>query len=181
MTKAERDRIFMENYGLVAKVLKDCSGFFGNTGIYTRDDLIQIGSMGLLKAIDSYRTDKNCRFSTYAYLLIRNELINEVMKEVRKHGMETANTDDDDYLSAIDPDAADAEFLEELLHILSIAREKAPDGVRIGIDAIILISQDYSGREIAKLLDVSPGYERVCVSRARKYLQENRFFSAYRT
>ena len=53
MMKAERDRIFMENYGLVAKVLKDCNGFFGNTGIYTRDDLMQIGSLGLLKAIDS--------------------------------------------------------------------------------------------------------------------------------
>ena len=100
MTGSERDRVFSENYGLIAKVLKDCSGFFGKTGIYTRDDLVQIGSIGLLKAIYSFRPDRKCRFSTYAYVLIRNELINEVTKEIRRHGVETIDTEDDFFLES---------------------------------------------------------------------------------
>ncbi len=181
MAMAQRNRVFMENYGLVAKVLQDCSCFFGNTGIYTRDDLIQIGSIGLLKAIDSFDPDRKCRFSTYAYVLIRNELINEIMKEIRRHGQEAADIGDEYYLSTLvsSEDDPDTDSHAELLRILSKARENAPGGIRTGIDAIILMSQDYTGAEIAQLLGVSPVNARVCVNRARRYLQENGFFSAY--
>ncbi len=182
MTRAEKDRIFMKHYGLVSKVLKDCNEFVGNAGIFTKDDLMQIGSVGLLKAIDSFKADRNCRFSTYAYILIRNELVNEVMKEARRHGKETKDTEDEFLLSsyAVANSGPDSETLDELLHILSRAKEKASGSIRLGIDAIILISQDYTGSEIAKLLGITPGNARVCVSRARKYLQERKFFSAYR-
>ncbi len=181
MTRSDRDRVFSENYGLIAKVLSDCGGFFGNTGIYTRDDLIQIGSIGLLKAIDSFSPDRKCRFSTYAYVLIRNELINEVMKEIRRHGKETVDTEDDFFLESYassNPEPVSDEY-EDLLYILGKARENAPEGIRTGIDAIILISQDYTGAEIAVMLGIKPGNVRVCVSRARKYLRENRYFAAY--
>ena len=181
MTGSERDRVFSENYGLIAKVLKDCGGFFGKTGIYTRDDLVQIGSIGLLKAIDSFRPDKKCRFSTYAYVLIRNELINEVMKEIRRHGMETVDTEDDFFLAsyAFSNSEPLSEEYDDILHILGEARENAPEGIRTGIDAILLIAQDYSGAEIAKMFGIKPGNVRVCVSRARKYLRENGYFNAY--
>ena len=171
----------MDNYGLIAKVLKDCNGFFGNTGIYTRDDLMQIGSIGLMKAIDSFRPEKKCRFSTYAYVLIRNELVNEVMKENRRHSHETLDTEDDYYLTAgafTNPEHDPGEY-EDLLRILQRAKENAPDGIKLGIDAIILMSQDYSGSEIALMLGIKPGNARVCINRARKYLRENSYFNSY--
>ena len=182
MTKAERDRIFEENYGLVPKVLRDCGVFFGNSGSYTRDDLLQIGSLGLLKAIDSFRPDRNCKFSTYAYLLIRNELINEVMKENRHYIRETVDTEDEYFLNtfAAQADTGDSPYYDDLLHILSRARENAPESVKTGIDAILLMAQDYSGREIADMLGVRPGNARVCVNRARKYLRNSQLFSGYR-
>ncbi len=182
MTKAERDRIFEENYGLVPKVLRDCGVFFGTAGSYTRDDLLQIGSLGLLKAIDSFRADRKCRFSTYAYVLIRNELINEVLKENRRCSRETVDTEDAYFLNTFagQNSEADTSGYDDLLHILSRARDTAPESVKTGIDAILLISQRYTGNEIAAMLGISPGNARVCVSRARKYLRNSQLFSGYR-
>ena len=182
MTKAERDRIFEENYGLVPKVLRDCGVLFGNAGSFTWDDLLQIGSLGLLKAIDSFRPEKNCQFSTYAYVLIRNELINEVMKENRRCRRETVDTEDEYLLNtfAAQTDTGETSYYDDLLHILSRARETAPESVKTGIDAILLMSQDYSGNEIAKMLGIKPGNARVCVNRARKYLRNSQLFSGYR-
>ena len=47
---------------------------FENTGI-AADDLISIGSIGLIKAINTFRSDKNIKLATYASRCIENEIL----------------------------------------------------------------------------------------------------------
>lgn len=72
-------QIYEENLGLVNKVIsilftKDEIRHLGY------DDLIQEGSIGLLKAIRTFDENKSVEFSTYATICIRNEMRNYAMK-----------------------------------------------------------------------------------------------------
>ena len=52
---------------------------FENTGIHI-EDLISIGSIGLIKAINTYRRDKNIKLATYASRCIENEILMHIRK-----------------------------------------------------------------------------------------------------
>ena len=52
---------------------------FENTGIHL-EDLISIGSIGLIKAIGTYRLDRNIRLATYASRCIENEILMHIRK-----------------------------------------------------------------------------------------------------
>ena len=67
--KAARDTLFEENIGLIWSVAKR----FKNRGV-EMDDLFQIGSIGLLKAVDHFNTDFDVKFSTYAVPMIAGEI-----------------------------------------------------------------------------------------------------------
>lgn len=68
-----KEQMFLTNYGIVFFVMQ-------RLGIPAFDeDMFQIGSIGLLKAIDTFDASKGC-FSTYAFLLVRNELLMEFRK-----------------------------------------------------------------------------------------------------
>lgn len=67
--KAARDTLFEENIGLIWSVAKR----FRNRGV-EMDDLFQIGSIGLLKAVDHFDLDYKVRFSTYAVPMIAGEI-----------------------------------------------------------------------------------------------------------
>lgn len=64
-----REQIVEENIGLIWSIVKR----FSNRG-YDLDDLFQIGSIGLLKAIDKFDLSYNVRFSTYAVPMIMGEI-----------------------------------------------------------------------------------------------------------
>jgi len=64
-----RDRIYEANIGLIYMVLER----FKNTS-YDYEDLFQVGSIGLLKAIDKFDFSFNVRFSTYAVPMIIGEI-----------------------------------------------------------------------------------------------------------
>ena len=65
-----RNRLIEHNLRLVAHVVKK----YANTG-YETDDLISIGTIGLLKAVDSFDAEKGIRLATYASRCIENELL----------------------------------------------------------------------------------------------------------
>lgn len=67
--KAARDILFNKNTGLIYHVMKR----FMSRGIEA-DDLFQLGSVGLLKAIDKFNPDYGVCFSTYAVPLIMGEI-----------------------------------------------------------------------------------------------------------
>lgn len=67
-----KDVMFSENTGLVWQVIKDMHLY--ETKDMELDDYYQIGSMGLLKAIDTFDETKGNKFSTYAVRCIKNEI-----------------------------------------------------------------------------------------------------------
>ncbi len=67
--KGARERIVEENMGLVYTVVRR----FAGRGC-EQEDLVQIGSIGLLKAIDNFDTSFDVRFSTYAVPMITGEI-----------------------------------------------------------------------------------------------------------
>ncbi len=67
--KTAKNKLVESNIGLIRSVLRG----FMNRG-YEVDDLFQIGSIGLLKAIDKFDTSFNVKFSTYAVPMIMGEI-----------------------------------------------------------------------------------------------------------
>ena len=66
---AARDRIIRHNLRLVAHVVKKYYSLPGDA-----EDLISIGTIGLIKAVNSFDNTKQARFSTYASRCIDNEV-----------------------------------------------------------------------------------------------------------
>ena len=67
--KEARDRLVENNMGLIWSIVRR----FMNRG-YEPEDLFQIGSIGLLKAIDKFDTGYDVKFSTYAVPMITGEI-----------------------------------------------------------------------------------------------------------
>lgn len=67
--KRAKDILVEENMGLVHSIVKR----YINRG-YEREDLVQIGAMGLVKAIDKFDLSFNVKFSTYAVPMIAGEI-----------------------------------------------------------------------------------------------------------
>lgn len=67
--KEARDRMVLDNVGLVWSIVRRFQG----RG-YEMEDLFQIGSIGLLKAVDKFDLSYEVRFSTYAVPMIVGEL-----------------------------------------------------------------------------------------------------------
>lgn len=67
--KDARNRVVMENVGLIWSIVRR---FLGRG--YDAEDLFQIGSIGLMKAIDKFDTGYDVKFSTYAVPMISGEI-----------------------------------------------------------------------------------------------------------
>lgn len=65
-----RERLILHNLRLVAHIVKKYYPAAKN-----QDDLISIGSIGLVKAVDSFRIENGARFATYAAKCIQNEIL----------------------------------------------------------------------------------------------------------
>lgn len=67
---AARDRLIRHNLRLVAHVVKKYYALPGDA-----EDLISIGTIGLIKAVNSFDITKKARFSTYASRCIENDIL----------------------------------------------------------------------------------------------------------
>lgn len=67
--KAAREQLIKDNYGLVYSIVKR----FEHRG-HEKEELFQIGTIGLMKAIDHFDTSFEVRFSTYAVPMIMGEI-----------------------------------------------------------------------------------------------------------
>ena len=70
-----KSRLIEHNLRLVVFISKR----FENTGV-NLEDLISIGTIGLIKAISTYRRDKNIKLATYASRCIENEILMHIRK-----------------------------------------------------------------------------------------------------
>ena len=167
-----REKLINHNMRLVAHIVKKYAGA-GET-----DDLISIGSIGLIKAINTYKKEKGTKLATYTARCIENEIL-MMLRHQKKFSK-------DIYLS--DPVGSDNEGNELTLMDLLYAEE---DAVFLEVDRSIererLIKflkenltkreylviclrfglkdeRNYAQREVAKLLKISRSY----VSRIEK-------------
>lgn len=70
-----RDILILHNLRLVVYIAKK----FENTGIWL-EDLISIGTIGLIKAVNTFSPDKNIKLATYASRCIENEILMHLRK-----------------------------------------------------------------------------------------------------
>ena len=73
--EAAKQTLIEHNLRLVVYIARR----FENTGI-NLEDLISIGTIGLIKAISTYRRDKNIKLATYASRCIENEILMHIRK-----------------------------------------------------------------------------------------------------
>ncbi len=73
---AAKDKIIIHNIGLVKSIVKEKFSKY----MIDSDDLISIGTIGLIKAINSFDIKREVAFSTYAYKIIYNEIQKELQK-----------------------------------------------------------------------------------------------------
>ena len=74
-SEAAKQRLIEHNLRLVVYI----SRRFENTGV-NLEDLISIGTIGLIKAISTYRREKNIKLATYASRCIENEILMHIRK-----------------------------------------------------------------------------------------------------
>ncbi len=81
---------------LVVKYRRFLDKYVGllNVPVRYKEDFIQEGLIGLLKAVRTYRTDENCSFSTYAWRCVRNSVISELRRHNRSRIGEEVSIDD---------------------------------------------------------------------------------------
>lgn len=87
---AEQQKKVEENMGLVGQVIQDKVHGPYQFGVFTHEDLYQIGCAGLCKVA---ATDKGGHFSTYAYRLIWNEICDALIYSSRRRDMEMLSDD----------------------------------------------------------------------------------------
>ncbi len=163
----EVSRIFIErNLRLVVYIARK----FENTNVNI-EDLISIGTIGLIKAINTYDPAKNIKLATYASRCIENEILMFLRKSSnRRHEIsidEPLNTDWDgnelllsDILgtepdSVIRPleDDADRQLLSDALKRLN-ERERQIITLRFGLGGVREMTQ----KEVADLMGISQSY-----------------------
>ncbi|SDC18517.1 RNA polymerase sporulation sigma factor SigK [Shouchella lonarensis] len=179
-----RNRLIEHNLRLVAHIVKK----FENTREDT-EDLISIGTIGLIKAIESYSAGKGTKLATYAARCIENEILMHLrsLKKVRRDVslQDPIGTDKEgNIISLIDviqeesDDIADIiqkemekKQLHEYIHILD-AREQEVIMSRFGLQT----DKEKTQREIAKKLNISRSY----VSRIEKRALMKLFHEFYK-
>ena len=143
---------------------------FENTGI-SIEDLISIGAIGLIKAVNSFDPDKNIKLATYASRCIENEIL-MVLRKTNRLKLEVSfdeplNTDWDGnelLLSDIlgtEPDLVskdlDADIEKQMLHVAIDKlnpREKYIVGLRYGLGE----DKEHTQKEVADMMGISQSY-----------------------
>ena len=167
-----RNRLIEHNLRLVAHIVKKYY-----TAANEQDDLVSIGTIGLIKAVDTFNADKGIRLSSYAARCIENEILmffRNCKKSAQDISMnEPIDTDKDgNALVLMDVMATEDLIVEELdtkiqaekmyryIDEVLSEREKVIIKLRYGLGGKVPLTQ----REVAKKLNISRSY----VSRIEK-------------
>ncbi len=143
---------------------------YENTG-FDIEDLVSIGSIGLIKGINTYKIDKNIKLATYASRCIANEILMFLRKNKKKKVEisleETLNYDaegnelrledilgtEDDVVPNEFEHVLDKETLKKEINILA-PREKEIMTLRYGLNN----TEEYTQKEVAEMLGISQSY-----------------------
>ena len=178
---AARSKLIEHNLRLVAHIVRKYYTSYQNP-----DELISIGSLGLIKAIDSFDSKNGARFATYASKCIQNEILmffrslKKLSCEVSIH--ETIDIDRDgnpltyiDIISTADTSAEDldmkihTERAYELINRILSERERQIIILRYGLGDKPPMTQ----REVAAMLRISRSYVSRIEKKALEKLKTN--------
>ena len=175
--KNARAKLIEHNLRLVAHIIKK----YYSAG-YEQEDLISIGTIGLIKGISSYKNSKGTKLATYASRCIDNEILMHFRNQKKTaqdvYMSEPIDVDKDgNALTLVDVISDDYDIIEnidtkikcrklkELIGKMQDGREKTIIEYRYGLNGKPELTQ----REVAQLLNISRSY----VSRIeKKILQE---------
>ena len=161
-----KNKLIEHNLRLVAHIIKK---YYSNTS--DQDDLISIGTIGLIKAVSTFKPDKKIRLATYAARCIENEVL-MYFRSAKKsatdlHFSDPIDTDKDgNSLTLIDVVADDINIADEidkkmkleklrvLLETRLDDREKEIIKLRYGIGGKKTLTQ----KEVAAILGISRSY-----------------------
>ena len=82
-----RDKIIEHNLRLVSHIIRKYYASYEYP-----DELLSIGSLGLIKAVDSFKSGFGTRFATYGAKCVQNEIL-MFFRSKKKHGMEVSIND----------------------------------------------------------------------------------------
>ena len=164
--EAARQLLIEHNLRLVVYISKR----FENTGINI-EDLISIGTIGLIKAVNTFNSGKNIKLATYASRCIENEIL-MYLRKINAQRTEVSfdeplNTDwdgnelllsdilgtDEDEVSRPLEDDADRQMLMEAIDSLE-EREREIILLRFGLPQ----GREYTQKEVADMLGISQSY-----------------------
>ena len=168
-----RNILIEHNLRLVAHIAKKYTG-----PAFSQDDVISIGTIGLIKAVNTYTSEKSTRLATYAARCIENEILMSIRASRKLKSEISLNqpigmdqdgneisfndilgTDDDEIIDSISLKIQVGKLYDAIHHVLT-PREQQVIIKRYGLDGREPLPQ----REIAKLLQISRSY----VSRIEK-------------
>ena len=178
--EAARQELIEHNLRLVVYISKR----FENTGINI-EDLISIGTIGLIKAVNTFKSGKNIKLATYASRCIENEIL-MYLRKISSQRTEISfdeplntdwdgnelllsdilGTDDDEVYRPLEDDA-DKQMLMEAIDSLS-ERERSIILMRFGLPG----GKEYTQKEVADKMGISQSYisrlEKRIIDRLRK-------------
>ena len=161
-----RNTLVEHNLRLVVYIAKK----FENTGVCI-EDLISIGTIGLIKDVNTFRADRNIKLATYASRCIENEILMHLRKTVKQKLEvsldEPLNVDwdgnelllgdilgtDGDVVGQGIEDEVDRQLLHIALNKLG-AREKRIIELRFGLNGC----REYTQKQVADMLGISQSY-----------------------
>ena len=178
--ESARQELIEHNLRLVVYIARR----FENTGINI-EDLISIGTIGLIKAVGTYRADKNIKLATHASRCIENEILMYLRKNANRRGevsfdeplntdwdgnelllSDVLGTDADVVMRPIEEDV-DRSLLAAAIDLLS-PREKQIITMRFGLGG----GNEQTQKEVADQLGISQSYisrlEKRIISRLKK-------------
>ena len=176
-----REKLILHNLRLVSHIVRKYYGAAKN-----QEDLVSIGSIGLVKAVDTFKPETGTRFATYAAKCIQNEILmffrsqKKLTAEVSIN--ETIDVDrDGNPLTYMDVIAAEDHMEDEidlkvkgamvrrLVNEVLGERERQIIVLRYGLSG----DEPYTQREVAGLLGISRSYvsriEKGALETLRKY------------
>ena len=161
-----RNKLIEHNLRLVVFLSKK----YDNTGT-DLEDLVSIGTIGLIKAVNTYRLDKNIKLATYASRCIDNEILMYLRKIKRKKGEvsfedslsydsdgnelhleDVLGTEKDTVTKGLDEELNRNIMMEEIEKLNK--RDKEIIELRYGLNN----KKELTQKDVAKLLGISQSY-----------------------
>lgn len=163
---SRRSVLIEHNLRLVVYIAKK----FENTGIGI-EDLISIGTIGLIKAVNTFKSDKNIKLATYASRCIENEILMYIRREQNRRGelsideplnidwdgnelllSDVLGSDEDMVYRNLESDDDRATIMEAISSLGE--REREIVSLRFAIGG----GKEYTQKEVADMLGISQSY-----------------------